>query len=178
MKTRKRNRLKGFDYSSERIYFLTSCVHGMICCLGSVKNGRMILNSYCEIVNEQILWLSEQYPYFQIHNHVVMPNHVHILAEIDTGIERTVRTGRDLSLQRDLSLRESTRKIKSIPELMGAFKTTSSKKIHSDGMPDFQWHRSFYDHIVRDELAYDRIFDYIDNNPAKWMEDKFNETKE
>ena len=35
------------------------------------------------------------------------------------------------------------------------------------------WQRSFYDHIIRDEADYLRIAEYIQNNPAKWTEDKY-----
>ena len=33
--------------------------------------------------------------------------------------------------------------------------------------------RSFYDHIISDEKDYLRICEYIENNPAKWAEDKY-----
>jgi REP element-mobilizing transposase RayT len=33
------------------------------------------------------------------------------------------------------------------------------------------WQRSFHDHIIRDEDDYLRIAEYIQNNPAKWLED-------
>lgn len=36
MKTRKPNRLKGFDYTQDNLYFVTSCVHKMVCCFGDV----------------------------------------------------------------------------------------------------------------------------------------------
>lgn len=35
------------------------------------------------------------------------------------------------------------------------------------------WQRDYYEHIIRNEKAYQRISDYIINNPAKWKEDKF-----
>ena len=35
------------------------------------------------------------------------------------------------------------------------------------------WQRSYYDHIIRDEDDYLRIWQYIDENPAKWIEDKY-----
>ncbi|SDX28021.1 transposase [Aequorivita viscosa] len=44
MKNRKRNRLKGYDYSQDDLYFITICVKKMLCCLGnitpSVRTGR------------------------------------------------------------------------------------------------------------------------------------------
>jgi len=36
------------------------------------------------------------------------------------------------------------------------------------------WHPRFHDHVVRDMIEYQRIFDYITNNPANWKGDKFN----
>lgn len=36
MKNRKRNRLKGYDYSRDNLYFVTICVQNMVCCLGEV----------------------------------------------------------------------------------------------------------------------------------------------
>ena len=56
---------------------------------------------------------------------------------------------------------------------MGAYKTTSSKKIHLAGNAAFQWQRSFHDNIIRNEESYNRITDYIATNPQRWGEDTF-----
>jgi REP element-mobilizing transposase RayT len=64
-------------------------------------------------------------------------------------------------------------KIKPIPELIGAFKTTSSKMIHLSGNRNFKWQKSFYDVIIRDDESYQRISEYIINNPANWQEDDY-----
>jgi REP element-mobilizing transposase RayT len=110
-------------------------------------------------------WLENQYPYVVLHNYIVMPNHVHAIIEIDS-----IGTGGDLSVHKD------SIKIKSLSELMGAFKTTSSKSIHQAGYPDFQWQRSFHDHIIKDEKSYLNISNYIAINPERWEEDKFYNT--
>jgi len=34
------------------------------------------------------------------------------------------------------------------------------------------WQRNYYEHIIRDDLSYRNISDYIHNNPAKWNIDK------
>ncbi len=201
MKNRKRNRMKGFDYSSNNLYFVTSCVQDRICCFGNVigtgrdlsvrgnvvgtarelsvrdinnqddeKSAKMELNEFGIIVINQLQWLENQYPYVVLHNYVVMPNHIHAIIEIDSlnieGAAR-IRTSRELSVLKD------SIKIKSLSELMGAFKTTSSKLIHLAGYPDFQWQRSFHDHIIKDEKSYLNIFNYIETNPERWDEDKF-----
>ena len=156
-KNRKRNRKKGFDYSSENIYFVTICIHEFKHYFGCVKNNDMHLNNYGVIASNQIKWLEQQYSYVIIHNSVIMPNHVHILFEIDT-----------ICLPGEI-------KIKSVSELIGAYKTTCSKQIHLAGNTEFRWHRSFHDHIVRSPEAYENIFNYITNNPARWHTDTHND---
>ncbi len=37
------------------------------------------------------------------------------------------------------------------------------------------WQRNYHEHIIRNEQSYQRISEYIINNPAKWAEDKFYE---
>ena len=235
MKNRKRNRMQGFDYSKDAIYFLTTCTKKRVHYFGEIKDGIMHLNEYGKIAQNQIAWLAKQYPYVDIHHFVVMPNHIHLLIEInrnyvvvDADADAAVGTGRDLSLShnnnnnnklstdnfgtdklgidkmgidnlgtdnlglnhlglnhlglnhlgtgRDLSLRGENIKIKSISSLMGAYKTTSSKEIHKMGNPNFNWQRSFHDHIVRNEKRYNIIFNYITDNPKRWKEDTFNIT--
>ena len=35
------------------------------------------------------------------------------------------------------------------------------------------WQKGFYDHIIRNESDYLRVWQYIDENPAKWPEDEY-----
>ncbi len=158
------NRLKNFDYSSNRKYFITICVKNRQCCFGDVVDFEMKLNQWGMIVKKQWLWISQQYPYVLSDEYIIMPNHFHGIIGINNGYH--VGTGRDLSLH--------TLKIKSLPEIIGAFKTTSSKIIHQHGFYDFQWQRSYYDHIIRTDRALNKIRLYIQNNPAKWTEDRNN----
>ena len=165
MRNRKRNRKLGFDYSTEAIYFLTICTQDGVHYFGKIIDNEMILNEYGKIIDTQIQWLEKQYPYFILHNYIVMPNHVHILCEISNwDRSRPVPTTRQCV----------TPKIKSISELIGAFKTTSSKKIHLTGNHIFKWQRSFHDHIVRNNISYNNIDNYITQNPVKWVEDTYN----
>jgi hypothetical protein len=52
--------------------------------------------------------------------------------------------------------------------MVRSFKTLVTKEI---GFSVFQ--RSFYDHVIRDEADYLKIWNYIQTNPAKWAEDRF-----
>jgi len=162
--TRKRNRLFGYDYSTDNAYFVTICVDKKICCFGyigqSITDGgvKTILNNSGKIALKQWQWLGKQYPYVKLHSFVVMPNHIHGIIEIDQNKS------------------DNSVKIKSLSELMGAYKTTSSKQIHLSGFPTFKWQKSFYDCIIRNDQAFFNIARYIENNPMNWHHDCFSDT--
>lgn len=160
---RKGNRLKGYDYSINNYYYVTICSKNRDECFGVIKNGLMKVNKYGKIVKKQWLWLVKQYRYVKLDKYIVMPNHFHGILIINN--KKIVGTGRDLSLQY---------KIKSLSELIGAFKTTSSKIIHENGLAGFAWQRSFYDNIIRNEKALIKIQNYIFNNPLNWDLDRNN----
>lgn len=121
----------------------------------------MELNEYGKICETQWHWLAKQYPYVVLHEFCVMPNHIHGIIEINSS---RAGNGRDHSLHV---------KIKSLSELMGAYKTTTSKQIHALGLKSFAWQKSFHDHIIRRSDPLNIIADYIKNNPMKWNEDRF-----
>jgi len=61
---------------------------------------------------------------------------------------------------------------KSISSFVAGFKsvvTVNARKIHDL----FAWQTRFYDSIIRNETEYQRIADYIENNPANWERDEF-----
>ena len=147
---RKKLRLSHTDYSSDGVYFITTCCKNRIHHFGLIINGEMQLNQSGEIAQQQFSWLENQYSYLLIHNVVIMPDHIHVLLEIDR------------------SKAINGCKIKSVSSLMGAYKTTSSKLIHLSGNMDFEWQRSFHDHIVRNQQSYENIYQYITDNPIKW----------
>ena len=51
-----------------------------------------------------------------------------------------------------------------ISNIVRSIKTLASKEI---GKSIFQ--RSFYDHIIRNQDDYNEKWEYIENNPAKWL---------
>jgi REP element-mobilizing transposase RayT len=162
MHERKRTRLIGFDYATPGAYFITAVVKDRLCVFGDINGGSCLLNVYGSIVADQWHWLHEQYPYLTEDEFVVMPNHVHGIINIPDSVEKDgAGNGRDSSLQQ----------IKSLSELVGAFKTTSSKRIHKSGLPSFRWQKSFYERIIRHDQELKRIQEYIHSNPLRWERD-------
>lgn len=60
-----------------------------------------------------------------------------------------------------------------IGSVVRGFKIGVTKWIRQNSNTHHVWQRDYYEHIIRDELSYIRIADYINDNPAKWQEDKF-----
>jgi putative transposase len=156
-------RLKGYDYAQPGAYFVTICVRERECALGDVVDGGMVLNDLGEIVCESWSWLAEQYPYVTLDEWVVMPNHLHGIIIIDDD------DGRGAS-------RRTPTKRKPLGQLVGAFKTVSTKRINQihDNAGTLFWQRGFYEHIVRNERELDAIRQYITDNPLKWELDRDN----
>ena len=186
---RKSNRLRGFNYAQDRLYFITTCVQDRACIFGEVIPAKfrdqyaidggttqkhiMVLNECGTIAQQQWYWLEQQYMYVRLHAHIVMPNHVHGVIEIN----RDLILGHRIHGPGDQS---ENIKIKSLSELIGAYKTTSSKQIHllqaedkSYPYQSFRWQRSFHDHIIRNQKEYNRIISYIEKNPDSWHRDEF-----
>lgn len=86
LKDRKKNRLIGFDYTSDRLYFVTSCTQDRKHFFGEIINKQMICNEMGKIAYEKWEWLEKQYPYIRSHIFVVMPNHIHTVLEIRSGM--------------------------------------------------------------------------------------------
>jgi putative transposase len=58
--------------------------------------------------------------------------------------------------------------------LVGAFKTVSTKRINlqRDTPGARFWQRNYWEHVVRDEASYQRIYRYVRHNPASWEDDQ------
>ncbi len=56
---------------------------------------------------------------------------------------------------------------------MGWFASMTTNEYISK-VKQYNWQRNFYDHIIRNKKDYIRISNYINNNPSKWDEDRFN----
>ena len=136
--------------------------------MGKIRNGVMVLNKFGLIVRNRWLWLEQHFEYVHLDEFVIMPNHMHGILEIKS----IAGTNRDLSLQQDNNNEKQKIKIKPLSELIGAFKTTSSKNIHLAGLNEFIWQRSFYEHIVRNNESLKKIRWYIKNNPILWIRDR------
>ena len=166
---RKQIRLRTYDYSAPGAYFVTICTQDRRCILSDIAVGALHeapavsvrLTQIGQIVDETIRSLPERYSNLTVDQYVIMPNHIHLLLRIEA--ERALR---------EAPLREDgTRSL--LAKAVGYLKMNSSKRIH-EKHPGLQvWQRSYHEHVIRGEEDYRQIWEYIDTNPAKWVEDRY-----
>jgi putative transposase len=164
-KDRKLNRWTGYDYSTPGWYFITICTQNRMECLCSIENGQVVLNDFGKIVKKTWLDLPSHYKNIKLDDFAIMPNHIHGIIEIinNERFKTANNVGNGL---------KPFPTIHSLSEIVRGFKTFSSRKINE--FQYFQWQKSFHDHVIRGEEDYNAIKYYIEQNPAKWAEDRNN----
>jgi transposase len=65
---------------------------------------------------------------------------------------------------------------KNLASIMRGYKSAVTTYARKNNIK-FEWHVRYHDHIIRNEAEYLRISNYIKNNPSKWLDDKFNNSK-
>ena len=59
-----------------------------------------------------------------------------------------------------------------VSSIIGSYKSAVTKHANRLGFEN-GWQSRFHDHIIRDDAEYQRISDYIIDNPSNWKDDKF-----
>ena len=160
---RKRMRMSCWDYSNVGCYFLTLCSKDrkpMFSCIvgrGILDAPEVQLTSYGKCIYDALSYLSENNEAFELHNWVIMPNHVHILVSITN--EQECLDGAS-GMPRPTNAR--------IPKFISSLKRYTNKQTGVD-----LWQVSYYDHIIRDDEDFLRRWQYIDNNPSVWLDDDY-----
>jgi putative transposase len=57
--------------------------------------------------------------------------------------------------------------------IVRGYKSAVTKQLNQLHIGCEVWQRNYFEHIIRNDMAYQRISAYIKNNPAKWAQDKF-----
>ena len=152
---RKPNRLADWNYSQNGFYFITINTRNYAHLLGRVVRGgvldapQMQLSAIGQAVHDQILKMNEFYSHVSVANFCVMHNHIHLLLAVENGTPGT-----------------SSRTNEIIPAFVSTLKRYVNRVFCAQ-----LWHRSYYDHIIRNDADFQRIWTYIDTNPQKWETD-------
>lgn len=173
---RKNVRLLNWDYSSARIYYITICCHDRKSFFGEIKDHSMNLSEIGTIATQYWLEIPSHFSHVKLDEYVVMPNHVHGLLILDyslVGIPHGMTIPFDLDINQRIN--QFSKPVKnSVSVIINQYKSSVKRFCNKNGYSHFQWQTRFYDHIVRDELSFENIREYIYNNPRNWDTDDLN----
>lgn len=165
-------RMHKHDYAGWGFYFITIKTQGNRPIFGVINSGRMLLNEYGQIAEEEWKNTSGIRPEVRIDEFIIMPDHLHGIVIIDP-VNRVARnpdqpdqiipqvtpTGGIIKPQAD-----------SLASILRGYKSAVSSRInkirHSTQPPI--WQRNYYERIIRNAVELDNVRQYIRNNPAKW----------
>lgn len=188
------NRLKNWDYGSNSAYFITICTKNREYFFGEINNGKMQLNELGKNAVQFWMEIPNHFPFIELGNFVVMPNHTHGILIIDKPVDNRavdtpnvempnlgISTG---CISTGLSTVDPQKpkpknggkidewKPGTIGVIINQYKrmvTIHNRKIN----PNFAWQSNYHDHIIRNSKSFENIQNYIENNPAQWKEDRF-----
>ncbi|MFZ5644864.1 MAG: transposase [Bacillota bacterium] len=100
----------------------------------------------------------------------LMPNHVHGIIVIENN-------GSNIMIEKKYGFETTERwGHRSLQGIIRDFKSISTRyynKTVDTSLKNTLWQKSYYEHIIRNEYELHKIREYIANNPAKWLEDKY-----
>jgi REP element-mobilizing transposase RayT len=151
---RKSTRLKEYDYSQFGYYFVTICMKDRKEFFSKIENSIVVLSKFGKIIDEVLMNIPSYYN-VEIDCYIIMPDHIHLIIILD---------------------KDESKKNYSLSDVMGKFKSFSCKKIRKVLEDDekFEWQKSFYDRIIRNEKELYQIRKYIKENPLRWEIEKDN----
>jgi len=175
IRTRKQIRLKRWDYSDSGWYFITICTQGRKKIFGDIRDNRIIFNSHGNIISNVWLNIQNKFNNVEIDEFQIIPNHIHGIIVIRNTKPfvgaKFISPETYGNLKGDLKIAPTTKT--SLSMIIKWFKSISTINIRKT-INVFQWQKSFYDHIIRNEFDLNRIRQYIRDNPINWETDRNN----
>ncbi|WGK70022.1 hypothetical protein P0082_03950 [Candidatus Haliotispira prima] len=87
------NRLRSWNYGWNACYFVTICTQNRECFFGSINNGIMELSGIGHIANSCWREIPSHFPFVELGEHIIMPNHVHGIITINKSTNNVMDGG-------------------------------------------------------------------------------------
>ena len=146
-------RLKGWDYGSPGMYFVTICTKDRIPWFGAVAEGQMRLSEVGRLVSAEWHSMGCIRHDVELDAWVVMPNHVH----------RIIRLIHSEPTHSSTPWRPGV-----LGSIINQFKGACTKRIRASADGDFAWQARFHDTVIRSQSHLDNDRRYISENPMRW----------
>ena len=183
--SRKNPRKRGHNYSGPGKYHVTIATEDFQKILGTITNGKMILNELGLIVQRELLQSQEIRKEITIDTYQIMPDHIHILVVITPEPEWN-KKNRERSLNNPAATAASEATIqkqsasglkpRSLGAFISGFKSAATRSIIAlDLLPQKLkrkkikiWQRNYFERRIKTPKALKNVRHYIINNPKKY----------
>ena len=165
---RKSLRLPNYDYTQEGAYFITILNVNRECLFGDVVQGEIRLNQIGNIVKDVWQSIPIHFPQASVDHFVIMPNHIHGIIDL-VGARHAVPL-RFTKLNNEQFGKPVSG---SIPTIIRSFKSEVTRRVNIfRKTPGAKlWQRNYYEHVIRNEIDFQSLLDYILSNPINWRDD-------
>jgi len=180
---RKSLRLKNYDYSQAGLYFITICIQNRLHLFGEIVDDAMALNDAGLMIDKIWHEIPNNFANTQLNEFVIMPNHIHGIIKISVGapLVGAQNSGNAKNKTGQTQTGQPQGIAPTVGDIAGAFKSLTTnqyiKMVKKNILPPFDkklWQRNYWEHIIRNDNEYQRIAQYITDNPQKWALDKLN----
>lgn len=165
-------RLQNWDYGWNAAYFVTICTKERKYFFGDISDRKMKFSKMGEIAQNYWQEIPAHFPFVELGEFIVMPNHVHGIVIINKpGVGAQNFTPLPPTSP-DIPKNKFGPQSQNLASIIRGYKSGVKKYSTMNGI-DFAWQPRFHDHIIRDGQSFQRISEYIKNNPSHWMKDEF-----
>ncbi len=166
-KYRRSIRRPGWDYCNDGLYFVTICTKNRVYYFGNVIDCEMHLSGIGRLADKFWNEIPDHFSGVQTDACIIMPDHVHGIIQIGNVGMLHATSLRDCNTGYHAMGKISPRK-GSLSAIIRSYKSAVTKHAHLID-PCFAWQPRYYDRVIRNYEEYNRIRQYICDNPSKWL---------
>lgn len=158
-------RLANWDYGSNGLYFATICTKNRNHYFGNIVetqySASLQASEIGKIAQENWMQIPQHFPFIELDEYIVMPNHVHGILFINKP-DKNDWVNNQFGVQSQ-----------NLGSVIRGYKA-SVKKYGTMNQIEFAWQERYYDRIIRNEKELQNVRKYIFKNPSKWADDMNN----
>ena len=165
-------RLPGWDYGSHALYYVTICTKDRLKYFGEIIQNTNInpetqnveTQNFAslqptligEVAHNNWLDIPNHFPFVELDDFVVMPNHVHGIIFINKPNKT------------DWQINKFGSQSQNLGSIVRGYKA-SVKTYATINNFEFAWQSRYHDRVIRNQQEYLNIREYIFNNPEQWL---------
>ena len=169
-------RLKGYNYAQAGLYFVTICTHNRECLFGEIDANLLQPNHAGIMIHKWWLELENKFTSIQLHEFIVMPNHIHGIIQI-VGADLCVCLEPNNAIDSETAGAHTGAPLHTMVQWFKTMTTNDYiQQVKSHDWKRFDgklWQHNYHEHIIRNETSYLKIAEYIQTNPQKWLDDRY-----